>query len=231
MFTDRFLLAITLLAADAPGHGGGMLTKILLRAVSFGAEWVLWVLLILSFVSVGIIVERILFYRSSSVDAGALRESLTESLNSGDIKGAYEQVAESDAIECKVLAAGLAAFGRGSEACSEAMASAKARERGRLDEGLAILGTIGANAPFVGLLGTVLGIVNAAQSLAVENSQSNQQAVLAGVFEALVATAVGLFVAIPAVVAFNMLQRKVRSRLAQTDSLAHFLLSAFRTDK
>ena len=60
--------------------------------------------------------------------------------------------------------------------------------------------------------------------------QNNPSAVMSGVFEALVATAVGLFVAIPAVVAYNLFERKVRTRLAQVDSLAHLLLANMPTD-
>jgi biopolymer transport protein ExbB len=96
------------------------------------------------------------------------------------------------------------------------------------------LGTIGANAPFIGLLGTVLGIVKAAHDMAVNSGTAdaaNPNAVMSGVFEALVATAVGLCVAIPAVVAFNLLQRRVRTTNAQVDSLAHLVLSSLRTER
>jgi biopolymer transport protein ExbB len=94
-----------------------------------------------------------------------------------------------------------------------------------LDANLSVLATIGSNAPFVGLLGTVLGIIKAAHEMNVGAGQNNPSAVMSGVFEALVATAVGLFVAIPAVVAYNLFERKVRTRLAQVDSLAHQLLA------
>jgi biopolymer transport protein ExbB len=77
----------------------------------------------------------------------------------------------------------------------------------------------------VGLLGTVLGIIKAAHEMNVTAGQSNPSAVMSGVFEALVATAVGLFVAIPAVVAYNLFERKVRTRMAQVDSLAHLVLA------
>jgi biopolymer transport protein ExbB len=109
------------------------------------------------------------------------------------------------------------------------MQSVKARMRPELDANLSILATIGSNAPFVGLLGTVLGIIKAAHELTAD-AQSNPNAVMAGVFEALVATAVGLFVAIPAVVAYNLFQRRVRKRLAEVDSLAHLILSTLRHD-
>jgi biopolymer transport protein ExbB len=110
------------------------------------------------------------------------------------------------------------------------MQSVKARMRPALDANLSILATIGSNAPFVGLLGTVLGIINAAHELTAGGAQNNPHAVMSGVFEALVATAVGLFVAIPAVVAYNLFQRRVRKRLAQVDSLAHLILSSASAD-
>lgn len=203
-----------------------MLTNQLLRVVNLGAEWILWVLVLLSFLSIGLILERVFYLWRRRVNAGDLRDKLSAHLSTGNVRAAYDEVAASDAIECQVLAAGLAAAGRGTQACSEAMLSAKARQRPELDAGLSILATIGSNAPFIGLLGTVLGIIKAAHGLTNQASQAGQSAALAGVFEALVATAVGLFVAIPAVVAYNLLQRQVRSRMAQVDSLAHFLLSA-----
>lgn len=76
-----------------------------------------------------------------------------------------------------------------------------------LDRGLSVLATLGSNAPFIGLLGTVLGII---QAFGVLSTQSDTNAVMAGISEALIATAVGLFVAIPAVIAFNYFSRKIR---------------------
>jgi biopolymer transport protein ExbB len=80
-------------------------------------------------------------------------------------------------------------------------------------------------------LGTVLGIVKAAHDLSGGKAGAGDpNAVMAGVFEALVATAVGLCVAIPAVVAFNLLQRRVRNIMASADSLAHLVLANIRVD-
>jgi biopolymer transport protein ExbB len=118
----------------------------------------------------------------------------------------------------------------GAQACAEAMQSVKARMRPALDANLATLATIGSNAPFVGLLGTVLGIIKAAHEFNAAAAQNSPNVVMAGVFEALVATAVGLFVAIPAVVAYNLFQRRVRKRMAHVDSLAHLILATARME-
>lgn len=209
-----------------------MLTHLLLRITFVGAEWVLWILVAASFLSVTIIVERFLYFRRNKVDANILGPELYEQLRAGRLNAARQLVVESKAIECVVVAAGLAAAERGSQACTEAMLSAKARERTKLDANLAILGTLGNNAPFIGLLGTVLGIIKAAHDLAPgAGGTGDPGAVMAGVFEALVATAVGLFVALPAVMSFNFFQRKVKATVLQVDSLAHLVLASLRFEK
>lgn len=208
-----------------------MLTSVLLNITQVGAEWVLWILVALSVISVSLIVDRCIYFYVRRVDSDALGTELERMLQAGDVRSAFDLVKGSESIECAVVAAGLPALRRGATACGEAMLAAKSRLRPVVDARLSILATIGSNAPFVGLLGTVLGIVKAAHDLAGGASgQGDPNAVMAGVFEALVATAVGLFVAIPAVVAFNLLQRRVRNTMANVDSLAHLVLANVRVE-
>jgi biopolymer transport protein ExbB len=96
-----------------------------------------------------------------------------------------------------------------------------------------VLGTLGNNTPFIGLFGTVLGIIKASHDLTASQATGGQaaNAVMAGVFEALVATAVGLLVAIPAVVAYNVFQRRVRAAMSGVDALAHAILSELRGEE
>src|SRR5215471_14960675 len=203
-----------------------MLTELFLKIAYVGAEWVLWVLLLMSFISVAIIVDRFLFFRSNFEEDEHLNAQLPEYLRTGDIKGAWELTSASDSVAAKVLTAGLQTMRRGGEACSEAMQSAKARYRGLLDARLSVLGTIGANAPFVGLMGTVLGVIQSARDMAGSQGGATDPGKLMGsVFAALIATAVGLFVAIPAVIFYNYFQRKVRAAVSQIDSLAHLVLA------
>jgi biopolymer transport protein ExbB len=207
-----------------------MLTSLFLRLTYVGAEWIMWVLVALSIISIALIVERWLYFIRSRAGSAELAAQLHEQLRAGQVQNAWELVKDSHeyCIESAVVAAGLVSLRNGAQAASEAMQSVKARMRTELDANLAILATIGSNAPFVGLLGTVLGIIKAAHELTADAAQSSPNAVMSGVFEALVATAVGLFVAIPAVVAYNLFQRRVRKRLAEVDSLAHLILSMLR---
>jgi biopolymer transport protein ExbB len=201
------------------------LTERLLGFMLLGSEWVLFLLLGLSVVSVAVMVERALFLRERG-DADSLARELEALLKGGDVDGARRAVAGRTAPAALVAAAGFRHYDRGSESVGAAMAGAKARLRMDLERNLGVLGTLGNNAPFIGLFGTVLGIIKAFADLS-KNSGGGAGAVMAGISEALVATAVGLMVAIPAVIAFNFFQAKVRKTIGRIDAVAHMVLATF----
>jgi biopolymer transport protein ExbB len=193
-----------------------------------GSEWVLWLLVILSVLSVAVMIERGLTLASSLRNFDELTKGLLARLGAGDWRGARELIGPPSSPEARVGLIGIDELPRGRGAALEAMASAKARERLRLERNLGILGTLGNNTPFIGLFGTVLGIIKAFHDLSKtqQAGSGNAATVMAGISEALVATAVGLLVAIPAVIAFNALQGKVRRTLGRVDAMAHLILSA-----
>jgi biopolymer transport protein ExbB/TolQ len=201
------------------------ITERLLTFALLGSEWVLWLLILLSVLSVAVMVERYLSFRQRSPDLEALAPKLLRLLSQGDILGAKEALGVPRASAVRVGLAGIEELRGGRQVVLEAMASARARERLWLERNLGILGTLGNNAPFIGLFGTVLGIIRAFADLA-KNEGGGAAAVMSGMSEALVATAMGLLVAIPAVVAFNIFQSKVRRILGGIDAMAHLILSA-----
>jgi biopolymer transport protein ExbB len=136
-----------------------------------------------------------------------------------------------DGLEASVLRAGLQAVPQGTEAVEQALLSALTRERPRYERFLSFLGTLGSNAPFVGLFGTVLGIIKSFHDLGAVAIRGSavQQTVMTGISEALVATAVGLAVAIPAVVGFNVFTRALRNLTSRTQSLGYALLGTLRS--
>ncbi len=115
----------------------------------------------------------------------------------------------------------------GVAAVEERKAGAIEQERGRYERRLAFLGTLGNNAPFIGLFGTVLGIIRAFHDLA-GNSLQGTQAVMSGIAEALVATGVGLLVALPAVAAYNIFTRQVERAASASEVLAHEILALLK---
>lgn len=102
------------------------------------------------------------------------------------------------------------------QSIDRAVSSYVTADKIRLEKGLAILGTLGANAPFIGLFGTVLGIIRAFAYL---GTQGGSAAVMSGVSQALYATALGLMVAIPAVVFFNIFTKQIRNSVVWTEAL------------
>ncbi|HVT05819.1 MAG TPA: MotA/TolQ/ExbB proton channel family protein [Polyangia bacterium] len=201
------------------------LTQRILGFTLLGSDWVLWLLVGLSLMSVTVMVERGLALRGTAGDVEELGRELVSRLHDGDLTGGRALLAGRRSPAVAVAVAGLAVFDRGADAVAETMASTKARLRVELERNLGVLGTLGNNAPFVGLFGTVLGIIKAFADLS-RNQAGGTSAVMSGISEALVATAVGLMVAIPAVVAFNFFQGRVRKALARVDSMAHLVLSA-----
>jgi biopolymer transport protein ExbB/TolQ len=196
-----------------------MLTERLLAMTLFGATWVLYLLIGLSVVSVSVIAERAMYFARRRV-SGAFPQ-LLELAEAGELGDANE-VAEGDSMEADVVRAGARNAAGGTEAVESAIASAIERKRLQYEKGLFILGTLGNNAPFIGLFGTVLGIIQAFADLGKSTSGAGAaSSVMAGISEALVATAVGLFVAIPAVLAFNVFQRLLKRVIGRSQALAH----------
>jgi biopolymer transport protein ExbB len=196
----------------------------LLSMTLLGSEWVLWLLIILSVVSVGIMIERIFYYRQLQIDFAAFSRELDTCLGKGDLESARKLCQGSPALESQVALRGIEGQERGAIKLEELMTSFLIRERQNLDRGIIWLGTLGNNAPFIGLFGTVLGIIIAFHDLA-KNPAGGPSVVMAGISEALVATAVGLLVAIPAVIAFNYFQRIVKRHVANAESVMQLVLA------
>ena len=200
--------------------------------VGLGTGWILLLMLFLSIVSLAIMLERAWLYWSLRDDIDELMRDLGRLLRGGDLDEARRRLEASRSAEAAVVVAGLVEADRGVEAAQEAMEGASALQRLKLEKRLAFLGTLGNNAPFIGLLGTVIGIVAAFDELSkvklAVSSGSTQlapEAVMGRISEALVATAIGILIAIPAVAAFNAFQRIVRGTVANTEALGHVLLA------
>jgi biopolymer transport protein ExbB/TolQ len=195
-----------------------------------GAEWVLWLLLVLSVGSVAVTIERILFLIQNRVPVAELQGKLLAALESGG-EEATKLLAGYKGMEARVVAAGVREMHRGPDAVQEVMIATTAVEKQRYERFLGFLSSLGSNAPFIGLLGTVIGILGAFAALKqqVGAGGSRQALIMGSISEALVATAVGLFVAIPAVVAYNQFRGQVKAAVANTDALSSILLAHLKT--
>jgi biopolymer transport protein ExbB len=194
----------------------------------FRAEWVLYFLLVVSLVSVAVMSERAVFYRRRRIPLPALRAEFAGALARKDYAAAAAALQRFDTLETNVVLFGLREHSAGPDAVEDLVSGATAKEKERYEERLGLLATIASNAPFVGLFGTVLGIIRAFNDLS-GNLKDASSAVMAGVAEALVATAVGLLVAIPALVAYNVFKRSVKVATNNAHLLSHILFAHLKT--
>lgn len=196
----------------------------LLGLALVGSAWVLWLLVLLSVVSVAIIIERLVFFARMRVDFRIFSLELTKHLVANDYEAARRLCESYAAPESQIVLHALDHRPKGKAAVRESMEGYLAGVRQELDRGLVVLGTLGNNAPFIGLFGTVVGIIQAFHQLSV-NPAGGPAIVMGGISEALVATAVGILVAIPAVIAYNGFNRAIKRRMANTQSIRSLILT------
>ncbi len=194
----------------------------------FHAEWVLWLLIALSLASIGVMIERALFYSRHRLPLEPLQTELQHHLGLGDFDAAAALLSRHDCLETNVVLFGLREHAKGPEAVEDLLVGATHKEKERYDRRLSFLATVASNAPFIGLFGTVLGIIRAFKDLSGNMAEASNM-VMAGIAEALIATAVGLLVAIPAVVAFNYFKSRVKAAATNTQLLTRILLSELKS--
>ncbi len=185
----------------------------------YADQVVLVVLFVMSVVSVGMIIERFMTLRKISEDSLRIRLRIKMALQTNSLQD-FEDLAK-DPVSIEGRAAGQTIKHlreTGLKGFEEVFNTFILIEKPDLEKYLAVLATIASNAPFIGLLGTVLGIMKAFNDLA-QATDAGQQTVMAGISVALVATAAGLFVAIPAGIFYNYFTRKVKGILGSLESV------------
>ncbi len=193
------------------------------------AEWVLYFLVFIFVLCILVMLVKAAWFVVNAVRAKALSARVNVLLADGDLDGFGKDVEEMQGAEAWVIRHGLRYRANGSDVVEKQFEVAQVTRKVRMERGIVFLGTVGANAPFVGLFGTVLGVIKAFRDLSID-SEAGAQAVMSGISEALVATAVGLMVAIPAVVAYNYLSRQVKSVMSRSDALNEQVMLRLRAD-
>lgn len=186
-----------------------------------GAGCVLWALLALSASGIAIIVERAICFYSTRDDIQSLSADLARLVLARQWRRAEKLLSESPSFEARVALAGMGQ--EHPDSADQLMLGERENARLELEKNLALLGTVGDGAPFVGLLGTLIGIIGAFRN--VDPSQiSWTDGLVREIGGALVGSAVGLFVALPASAAVNLFRDVVRARLARADGLRRVVL-------
>ncbi|HSD89789.1 MAG TPA: MotA/TolQ/ExbB proton channel family protein, partial [Kofleriaceae bacterium] len=142
-----------------------MLSEQFVSFAQLGAEWVLWLLILLSVISVGIMIDRALWFAKRDTDTERFTRELRGAFERNELERLEAKYKDDPGVPVRVALRGLAERDRGPEACAEAMQGERVRWRNAGDRHLIVLGTLGNNVPFLGLFGTVLGVINAFENL------------------------------------------------------------------
>jgi biopolymer transport protein ExbB/TolQ len=210
-----------------------MLTKLFLGFSLLGAEWVMLLLIFISVYSVTLMFERSRFYGKALKDLEAFRQKIREAVLANEwdrareiVKHRNESLRGATDLETELVQSLLSHTKTPSvEILGEIGNDAVIRKKILWDRNLATLATVGNNAPFVGLFGTVLGIIKAFHDLSQQQqAMGGATGVMSGISEALVATGVGILVAIPAVVAYNTFQKKTKVALMNAEAMKSFIV-------
>lgn len=205
--------------------------------MGYAARAVVILLFLMSAWSIGVMIDRYIAFSAANKQSRLYAPAVAGALREGKLD---EAVKVSERYKkshlAKVVSAGLQEFqahgmssdipGETIESSKRALERAQAITHAELNRGLSGLATIGSTAPFVGLFGTVVGIINAFEGIASEKS-TGLGAVAGGISEALVATAIGLFVAIPAVWMYNYFNSKVEAFDVEMDNSSSELVDYF----
>lgn len=192
----------------------------LFKIAEASATGILYFMAFLSVASVAIMIERFFALKKIGAQSATIARGFKQVIETQDMKQIVTLSETGSSLEARALGYGISYVNKnGINGLDELFNSFKTVERPALEKNLNVLGTIASNAPYVGLLGTVMGIMKAFNDLAGANAQqSGNEVVMAGIAHALVSTAIGLAVAIPAVVAFNFFQKKVGNVLNNIDA-------------
>jgi biopolymer transport protein ExbB len=203
------------------------ITEMVVKLSRTGAgSVVMWFMVFLSVISITFIVERAIYFTKFKSKVADLSSELQKLFSLGKLDDAKKLLENDEGFESRVLRATLDHIDQGAASVREIAASASLIERSRYEKRLAFLGTLGNNAPFIGLFGTVLEIIAALFELGTQSgANASAGAVMSTLSAALAATAVGLLVALPAVASFNYFNRLLKSMQNGADALVHLLVA------
>ncbi|MDB4979772.1 MAG: MotA/TolQ/ExbB proton channel family protein [Myxococcales bacterium] len=209
-------------------NSASVLMQRLVFVAQLASSAVLYVLLALSVISIGVIIERWWYFRRRRDDIDALSDGLRRVLGKGELDNARKLLAASPSVEAQIITEALDWWAEGYDSVEQILVKAVRARRKKFEAGLLFLGTLGNNAPFIGLFGTVLGIVTAFRELGTAQMGAMGN-VMGGIAEALISTAVGILVALPAVVFYNVFQKKGADVEEQAGALGNVVLASMKS--
>lgn len=183
--------------------------------------FIMWFILLASVIGVGVIIDRYIVLRKAKINVPAFMVRIRGFLKKRDISGAVSYCMEEKSPVANIVRKGLKKYKLGHERVKEAIENAGSQEVARLEKGLSVLATVSGIAPLLGFLGTVTGMISAFMTIEDLQGSANPADLAGGIWEALITTAFGLMVGIPALAFYNYFLNRVKKLVGEMEVAAN----------
>lgn len=182
---------------------------------------IMWPILLCSVLGVAVVIDRYIVLRKAKINVPAFMVRMRGLIKKKDISGAISFCIEENSPVANIIKKGLKKYKLGHERVKEAIENAGAQEVNKLEKGLSVLATVAGIAPLLGFLGTVTGMISAFMRIQDLAGAANPSDLASGIWEALVTTAFGLIVGIPALAFYNYFLNKVKKLVGDMETVAN----------
>ncbi len=189
---------------------------------------IMWFILPLSIVGLGVIIDRYIILRKARINVPAFMVRIRGFLKKKDISGAVSYCMEEKSPIANIVRKGLKKYHLGHERVKEAIENAGTQEVSKLERGLPILASVSGIAPLLGFLGTVTGMISAFMTIEDLQGAANPADLAGGIWEALITTAFGLMVGIPALGFYNYFLSKVKKLVMDMEAVANDVIDVMQ---
>jgi len=182
---------------------------------------IMWPILICSILGLGIIIDRFIVLRKAKINVPAFMVRIRGFLKKKDISGAVSYCMEENSPIANIIRKGLKKYNAGHERVKEAIENAGSQEVSKMEKGLSVLASVSGIAPLLGFLGTVTGMISAFMTIENLQGSANPSDLAGGIWEALVTTAFGLMVGIPALAFYNYFLSRIKKMVSDMEAVAN----------
>ncbi|MCA2005075.1 MAG: MotA/TolQ/ExbB proton channel family protein [Ignavibacterium sp.] len=183
--------------------------------------FIMWLILATSIVGLAVVIDRFLVLRKARINVPAFMVRIRGFIKKKDISGAISYCMEEKSPVANIVRKGLKKYKFGHDRVKEAIENAGSQEISKLEKGLTILATVAGIAPLLGFLGTVTGMIQAFMTIQDLAGAANPSDLAGGIWEALITTAFGLIVGIPALAFYNYFLSAVKRLVGEMETVAN----------
>jgi len=181
----------------------------------------MWAILACSILGIAVVVDRFIVLRKAKINVPAFMVRIRGLIKKKDISGAISYCMEEKSPIANIIRKGLKKYNLGHERVKEAIENAGHQEISRLEKGLAVLASVAGIAPLLGFLGTVTGMIQAFMTIEDLKGAANPSDLAGGIWEALITTAFGLIVGIPALAFYNYFLSAIKKLVGDMETVAN----------